>query len=170
MLVWLHILGLRKSVRQSLSCITYKKAPKIWDTSPSRKLDKILSIWQITASCHWWPLVSGCPETVLGPILFLIFINDISHCIKYCTIRCFADDTRISKAITCEGDVKALQDDLDAVVEWSVNNNMTLHKDKFEYICHSATKKRRTTCAIFNLFLSSISTKHPWIFYPQFSI
>ena len=42
--------------------------------------------------------------------------------------------------ITCEGDVNALQDDLDAVVEWSVNNNMTLHEDKFEYICHSAKK------------------------------
>ena len=41
-------------------------------------------------------------------------------------------------SITCEGDVKALQDDLDAVGEWSVNNNMTLHEDKFEYICHSA--------------------------------
>ena len=86
-------------------------------------------------------IISGVPQgTVLGPILFLIFINDISHCIKYSTIRCFADDTRISKAITCEGDVKALQDDLDAVVEWSVNNNMTLHEDKFEYICHSAKK------------------------------
>ena len=49
-------------------------------------------------------------------------------------------------AITCEGDVKALQDDLDAVVEWSVNNNMTLHEDKFEYICHSAN---RFTCGKF---------------------
>ena len=84
-------------------------------------------------------IISGVPqETVLGPIVFLICINDISHCIKYSTMRCFADDTIITKAITSEGDVKALQDDLDAVVEWSVNNNMTLHEDKFEYIGHSA--------------------------------
>ena len=51
-----------------------------------------------------------------------IMYHDISHCIKYSTIRCFADDTRIYKTITCEGDVKALQDDLDAVVEWSAND------------------------------------------------
>ena len=89
---------------------------------------------------HPWIISGVLQGTVLGPILFLIFINDIYHCIKYSTIKCFADDTRISKAITCEGDVKALQDDIDAVVEWSVNNNMTLHEDKFEYICHSAKK------------------------------
>ena len=86
-------------------------------------------------------IISGVPQgTVLGPILFLIFINDISHCIKDSTIRCFADDTRISRAITCEIDVEALQEDLDAVVEWSTKNNMTLHEDKFEYMCHSSRK------------------------------
>ena len=84
-------------------------------------------------------IISGVPQaTVLGPILFLI--NDISRCIKDFTIRCFADDPRISRAITCESDVKALKEDLDAVVKWSVNNNMTLHEDKFEYKCHSARK------------------------------
>ena len=67
-------------------------------------------------------------------VSYIYTINDISHCIKYSTIRCFADDTRISKAITCECDVKALQDDFDAVVEWSVNNNITLHEVTFEYI------------------------------------
>ena len=36
--------------------------------------------------------------------------------------------------------LKALQDDLDAVVEWSVNDNMTLYEDKFEYICHYAKR------------------------------
>ena len=33
-----------------------------------------------------------------------------------------------------------MTDDLDAVVEWSLNNNLTLHEDKFVYICHSAKK------------------------------
>ena len=86
-------------------------------------------------------ILSGVPQgTVLGPILFLIFINDITACISNSTIRCFADDTKISRAISEESDMKGLQDDLNAVTEWSKRNNMTLHEDKFEYICHAALK------------------------------
>ena len=82
-------------------------------------------------------IISGVPQgTVLGPILFLIFINDIEHCIMHSIIRCFADDTRISIAIKSEHDVKLLQKDLKNVIDWSVRNNMALHKDKFEYMCH----------------------------------
>ena len=82
-------------------------------------------------------IISGVPQgTVLGPILFLIFINDIEHCITNSIIRCFADDTRVSIAVSCEQDVSALQDDLINVIQWSERNNMALHKDKFEYMCH----------------------------------
>jgi len=86
-------------------------------------------------------IISGVPQgTVLGPVLFLIFINDITDCITKSTIRCFADDTRIMKSIGCEQDVIVLQEDLDKVVQWSKKNNMTLHEDKFELICHNSSK------------------------------
>ena len=87
-------------------------------------------------------IISGVPQgTVLGPILFLIFINDIEHCINDSIIRCFADDTRVSKSISCENDVSALQSDLNSVMQWSERNNMALHKDKFEYMCHRPSRK-----------------------------
>ena len=87
-------------------------------------------------------IISGVPRgTVLGPILFLIFINDIENCIVHFIVRCFADDTRISIAVRSENDVKLLQRDLENVIQWSDRNNMVLHKDKFEYMCHKFNKQ-----------------------------
>ena len=86
-------------------------------------------------------ILCGVPQgTVLGPILFLVFINDVDRCIRHSIIRCFADDTRISIAITSEQDVMLLQSDLHNVIVWSSKNNMALHKDKFEYMCHKFNK------------------------------
>ena len=83
-------------------------------------------------------VISGVPQgTVLGPLLFLIFINDIGSCIKDSFISCFADDTRIKKAVSSTSDVHKLQEDLNNTVKWSTENNMILHQDKFEYINHS---------------------------------
>ena len=86
-------------------------------------------------------ILSGVPQgTVLGPILFLVFINDITSCICSSTLRCFADDTRMMRRISRESDVPILQADLDAVVKWSMRNNMVLHEDKFEYITHKGSR------------------------------
>ena len=64
-------------------------------------------------------IISGVPQgTVLGPILFLVFKNDVNQCITHSTIRCFADDTRISIAIKSEQDVMLLKSDLRNVIEW----------------------------------------------------
>ena len=74
--------------------------------------------------------------TVLGPILFILFINDLQGCVKHSKVSFFADDTRISKHISSEQDVPLLQQDLDNVIEWSKRNNMKLHEDKFELMVH----------------------------------
>ena len=86
---------------------------------------------------------SGVPQgTVLGPILFLIYINDLSKCIKHSLISHFADDTRILKAITCSHDVTLLQEDLHETITWSSNNKMVLHEGKFELLCHTTGKPK----------------------------
>ena len=80
---------------------------------------------------------SGVPQgSVLGPLLFILFINDMESCVKHSTIRFFEDDTRILKHIHSYLDVNLLQQDLNSVIKWAGENNMTLHEDKFEYIVH----------------------------------
>ena len=81
---------------------------------------------------------SGVPQgTVLGPVLFILYLNDLTKCIKHSVISSFADDTRLQKEIKTIQDVVLLQEDLNASVCWSEENNMALHTNKFEYLCHS---------------------------------
>ena len=93
---------------------------------------------------HSYPakVVSGVPQgTVLGPILFIIYLNDLQCCIKNSVISSFADDTRIKKAIDATQDTLLLQSDLDSAITWSDENNMLLHQQKFELITHSTSQR-----------------------------
>ena len=82
-------------------------------------------------------VTSGVPQgTVLAAILFLIMISDIDEKVKESIVRCFADDTRVSKVIECEEDPHKMQEDLNAIYEWANNNKMKFNTDKFEYISH----------------------------------
>ena len=84
-------------------------------------------------------VISGVPQgSVLGPSLFLIFINDIEMCLTGSTIGFFADDTRISSQISTHPDMQVLQNDLNSVILWSEKNNMKLHSKKFDLMIHRA--------------------------------
>ena len=87
-------------------------------------------------------VISGVPQgTVLGPILFLLFINDIEQCLTHSQIRCFADDSRLIKSVESPSDALLLQQDLDNVMVWADENNMSLNQDKFELIQHHPSSR-----------------------------
>ena len=82
-------------------------------------------------------ILSGVPQgTVMGPLLFLVYINDLELSVKYSSAGLLADDTRISKQISCANDCELLQNDLNSVIHWSTRNNMELHQQKFELLNH----------------------------------
>ena len=79
-------------------------------------------------------VVSGVPQgTVLGPLLFLILINDIDDDIEdEVNVSLFADDTRVGTSIKTSEDVEYLQENLDKIYNWKEMNNMQFNADKFE--------------------------------------
>ena len=68
---------------------------------------------------NWKSVLSGVPQgSVLGPILFLIYINDLDDSITSNVLK-FADDTKLFRKVNTDGDKQHLQNDLDRLVKWS---------------------------------------------------
>jgi len=67
----------------------------------------------------WITVCSGVPQgSVLGPLLFLIFMNDLEDTISSNVLKC-ADDTKIFRELKDNMDCSRLQSDLDKLVSWS---------------------------------------------------
>ncbi len=83
---------------------------------------------------EWAPVTSGVPQgSVLGPSLFLIFINDMPDLINS-TMKLFADDSKMYRRISRNQTNRDLQVDLDKVCEWSDKWQMVLNQKKCKHM------------------------------------
>ena len=88
------------------------------------------------------PVLSGVPQgSVIGPILFLVYINDLPDNIRS-TVRLFADDTIIYLAVTSDVSCKQLEMDLDALQEWEITWRMEFNTTKCEVMRISRSKQQ----------------------------
>ena len=72
-------------------------------------------------------VTSGVPQgSVLGPILFLLYINDLPEVVQKASISMFADDIKLYLPITSQQSVADLQQDISNVVEWITDNQLKL--------------------------------------------
>ncbi len=83
----------------------------------------------------WKPVTSGVPQgSVLGPVLFAIYINDLEDSFEdvVTIIKKFADDTKLAQQITSDNDRALLQTCLDRLWEWGEKWGMSFNISK----CH----------------------------------
>jgi len=90
----------------------------------------------------WSNVVSGVPQgSVLGPLLFLIYINDLDEGIVS-KLGKFADDTKLARSVSNNSDVELLREDLRKIFQWSVDWQMLFNVDKCT-VMHLGSKNRQ---------------------------
>ena len=123
--------------------VIYLDIHKAFDSvSHGIMLDKLWSV-RITGGLWAWfkeylnslsdtlPVISGVPQgSILGPILFLIYMNDISSSIWHSRLLQFVDDTKCFKSISSISDQAFLQDDLNTLCSWATSLQLKFNLSK----------------------------------------
>ena len=93
------------------------------------------------ATSNTLPVTSGVPQgSILGPILFLLYVHDLPGLVKSSQVAMFADDTKIFKSIASINDTKLLQQDLSNLESWSSTSGLPFNQSK----CRSLSITRKT--------------------------
>ena len=155
---WLQQLDLGFDV-----CTVYFDLRKAFDSVPHRPLlQKLLDI-QLNPYLVQWvssyltnrsqkvvvdgtssptlPVLSGVPQgSVLGPLLFLIFINDVTTQVSEGSFLLFADDMALYRTIRSTADFSVLQCDISSLSVWIRENFLSLQPTK----CHAMVLTRKS--------------------------
>ncbi|XP_060596399.1 uncharacterized protein LOC132750432 [Ruditapes philippinarum] len=96
------------------------------------------------------PVNSGVPQgSVLGPLCFLIYINELPSSVSKSQIRLFADDTVVYITINSSSDSQSLQEDLDKMQIWEREWDMEFNPQNVKSFTSLKTKKSSTTSTSF---------------------
>ena len=103
---------------------------------------------QETASEESKVLSGSIQGSVLGPVLFLMYIRDIYELVTSNT-KIFVDDKKIKDSIKNETDVEKLQENLDKLFEWQADNNMLFNGSKFQILRYGSNEELKTDTLYF---------------------
>ena len=88
-------------------------------------------------------MICGIPQgSILGPLLFLIYVNDLPNCLKYTKCNMLADNTQIdASSNNIELIANTLNEDLANVSDWMKANKLSLNTSKTEYMIIGSHKR-----------------------------
>ena len=91
-------------------------------------------------------LSCGTPQgTILGRLLFLLYINDLPNCLMHSQPRTYADDTHLTLAGNSVDSIELnLNEDLASISEWLTANKLTLNKSKTEFMIIAFRQRLKT--------------------------
>ena len=91
---------------------------------------------------------SGVPQgSILGPVLFLMFVNGMPDVLKSSFLAMYADDSKCYKTIKTMTDICDLQADLNLLCVWSASNELYFQPTK----CHRISRKKTSLPRVYNL-------------------
>ena len=103
-----------------------------WFQSYLTKRNQVCVVDGYTSSAK--EIVCGVPQgSILGPLMFLLYINDLPECLINTTPGMYADDTQIYASSASFSElISKLNQDLENIVKWLSHNKLQLHTKKTE--------------------------------------
>lgn len=124
-------------------------------------LDRFQYVFYAGSNSNLLTFVFGVPQgSVLGPLLFLIYINDVAHCSKALTFILFADDTSAFLSSISQAPLfQSMAIELSNLSNWFCANFLMLSINKSCYILFTSPRANITTSSIQPLLVNNTELK-----------